>query len=61
MDRVSVPLWLAVLSDQLSVIALVSHYLTNKLIDREIIQKRSNHCWSSFSQGKMPSLGHIRY
>ena len=26
---VSVPMWLVVLSDQLSVIALVSHYLTN--------------------------------
>ena len=52
---------LIILSDQLSVKALVSRYLTNKLIDREIIQKRSNHCWSSFSQGKMPSLGHIRY
>ena len=25
-------MWLAVLSDQLRVIALVSHYLTNKLI-----------------------------
>src|ERR1041385_5141015 len=29
---VSVPMWLAVLSDQLRVIALVSRYLTNKLI-----------------------------
>jgi hypothetical protein len=29
MDRVSVPLWLIVLSDQLPVIALVSRYLTN--------------------------------
>src|SRR5256884_5599601 len=28
-DRVSVPVWLVVLSDQLPVIALVSHYLTN--------------------------------
>ena len=27
--RVSVPVWLVVLSDQLPVIALVSHYLTN--------------------------------
>ncbi len=33
-DRVSVPLWLIILSDQLPVIALVSHYLTNKLIGR---------------------------
>jgi hypothetical protein len=27
--RVSVPLWLAILSDQLTIIALVSHYPTN--------------------------------
>jgi hypothetical protein len=27
--RISVPVWLAVLSDQLSIVALVSHYLTN--------------------------------
>jgi hypothetical protein len=32
LGRVSVPVWLAVLSDQLPVIALVSHYLANKLI-----------------------------
>ena len=29
LDRVSVPVWLIILSDQLSVLALVSHYLTN--------------------------------
>ena len=29
LDRVSVPVWLAILSDQLPVVALVSHYLTN--------------------------------
>ena len=40
MGRVSVPFWLVVLSDQLPVIALVSHYLTNKLIGRELIRKR---------------------
>ena len=32
LGRVSVPVWLAVLSDQLPVIALVSYYLANKLI-----------------------------
>ena len=31
-DRVSVPLWPFILSDWLRIIALVSHYLTNKLI-----------------------------
>ena len=29
LDRVSVPVWLAILSDQLTIVALVSHYLTN--------------------------------
>ena len=29
LDRVSVPVWLIILSDQLPVKALVSHYLTN--------------------------------
>ncbi len=40
LGRVSVPVWLIVLSDQLSVVALVSHYLTNKLIERELILNR---------------------
>ncbi len=34
LDRVSVPVWLDILSDQLSVLALVSLYLTNKLMER---------------------------
>ncbi len=42
LDRVSVPVWLIVLSDQLPVGALVSRYLTNKLIGREPIPKRKN-------------------
>ncbi len=32
LGRVSVPVWLVVLSNQLRIVALVSHYLTNKLI-----------------------------
>src|SRR6266436_5635396 len=40
LDRVSVPVWLVVLSDQLPVLALVSRYLTNKLIGRGLIRKR---------------------
>ena len=32
LDRVSVPVWLVVLSDQLLIVALVSLYLTNQLI-----------------------------
>ncbi len=34
LGRVSVPVWLIILSDQLPVDALVSHYLTNKLMGR---------------------------
>ena len=34
LGRVSVPVWLIVLSDQLPIIGLVSFYLTNYLIDR---------------------------
>ena len=35
LDRVSVPVWLIILSDQLLIVALVSYYLTNKLIRRK--------------------------
>ncbi len=37
LDRVSVPVWLFILSDQLPVDALVGHYPTNKLIGREAL------------------------
>ncbi len=37
------PVWLIVLSDQLPVEALVSHYLTNKLIGHEPIHERDTH------------------
>ena len=33
-------MWLTILSDQLPVLALVSLYLTNKLIGREPLQER---------------------
>ncbi len=40
LGRVSVPVWLVVLSDQLPVVALVGRYPTNKLIGREALPKR---------------------
>ena len=40
LDRISVPVWLVVLSNQLPVIALVSRYLTNQLIGREFLPGR---------------------
>ena len=38
--RVSVPMWLAILSDQLWIVGLVSLYLTNYLIQRGPLQWR---------------------
>ncbi len=40
LDRVSVPVWLIILSDQLTIVALVGHYPTNKLMVRELIFKQ---------------------
>ena len=40
LGRISVPVWLIVLSDQLSIAALVSRYLTNKLMLRGPIPER---------------------
>src|ERR1700761_6538770 len=40
LGRVSVPVWLIVLSDQLPIEALVSRYLTNKLMGRGPISMR---------------------
>ena len=39
LGRVSVPVWLIILSDQLPIVALVSHYLTNKLIGRGTLKR----------------------
>ena len=40
LGRISVPVWLATLSGQLPIIALVSRYLTNKLIGLVVILER---------------------
>ena len=37
LDRVSVPVWLIILSDQLPVVALVGFYPANKLMGRGLI------------------------
>ncbi len=37
LDRVSVPVWLIILSDQLTIVALVGHYPTNQLMVRGLI------------------------
>ncbi len=53
LGRVSVPVWLIVLSDQLPVDALVSRYLTNKLIGREALPEQrtiSSNCHATFRE-----------
>ncbi len=40
LDRVSVPVWLIILSDQLTIVALVGFYPTNKLMVRGLLLKR---------------------
>ncbi len=42
LDRVSVPVCLIILSNQILIVALVSHYLTNKLISRKLLSRRKN-------------------
>ena len=56
MGRVSVPLWLIILSNQLLIIALVGLYPTNKLIGREPIPNRKN-----FPLAHHEVAGRIRY
>ncbi len=48
LDRVSVPVWLIILSDQLTIAALVGRYPTNKLMVRGLIPKQ-----------KLPRGGHL--
>ena len=42
LDRVSVPVCLIVLSNQILIVALVGFYPTNKLISRELLSRRIN-------------------
>ena len=52
--RISVPVWGIILSDPLDIVALVSRYLTNKLIGREPIPKHR----SLSSPGHAARRGH---
>ena len=58
LGRVSVPVWLIVLSDQLPIVAFVSRYLTNKLMGLGPIPMRRPKL--PFPSGLMAG-GHIRY
>ena len=57
LDRVSVPVWLIILSDQLSIAALVGRYPTNKLMDRSPILSRPKALPTSSPQTFVRSFG----
>jgi hypothetical protein len=61
LGRVSVPVWLIILSDQLPVEALVSRYLTNKLMGRGPIYSRQHETEAIFSPNPRRGRGLIRY
>ncbi len=48
LGRVSVPVWLIILSDQLLIVALVGHYPTNQLIRRGLILRRNSFHLSAY-------------
>ena len=61
LGRVSVPVWLIVLSDQLPIYALVGRYPTNKLIGREPVSERiasflASRCLVATSSGINPDF-----
>ena len=56
LGRVSVPVWLIILSDQLLIVALVGHYPTNKLIRRGPLFQRL-----TFPFNFMRNVKNIRY
>ena len=56
LGRISVPVWPVTLSGRLPVVALVSHYLTNKLIGRESIPHHKN-----FPPTLHAEIGRIQY
>ncbi len=54
LGRVSVPVLLIILSDQLPIVALVGRYPTNKLIGRGLILQRE-------PEGPLSPIGRMRY
>ncbi len=54
LGRVSVPVWLIILSDQLPIAALVGHYPTNKLIGCGLILQRE-------AETPLSPVGRMRY
>ncbi len=61
LDRVSVPVWLIILSDQLTISALVGRYPTNKLMVRGPILRRRLRWEADFDRLRRNLCGLIRY
>ncbi len=59
LGRVSVPVWLIILSDQLPVDALVGRYPTNKLIGREAVPDRNLSSPSHAARRRYPVLAAV--
>ncbi len=61
LDRVSVPVWLIILSDQLTIVALVGLYPTNKLMVRGLIFKQCLHVEATLDPKTRRLMDVIRY
>jgi hypothetical protein len=61
LDRVPVPVWLIILSDQLTIEALVGHYPTNKLMVREPLLRRELPEVAPFDPYPLKGCGLMRY
>ena len=62
LGRVSVPVWLIILSDQLTIFGLVGRYPTNYLMVRGLIQRRQgSEELPIFSHALSQSCGLMRY
>ncbi len=61
LDRVSVPVWPIALSGRLPIVALVSRYLTNKLMGRELLRCASFQEEASFDRKDRSPRDIMRY
>ncbi len=61
LGRVSVPVWLIILSDQLTIVALVGRYPTNQLMVRGLILKRWLISEATFDLSHLSKKDVIRY
>ncbi len=61
LDRVTVPVWLIILSDQLTIVALVGRYPTSQLMVRGLIFKQQLISEAVFHPNHRSEMNIIRY